>query len=168
MVLPLSLFHSFWLLSSIYACMYAVASVMADSLWPYGLQATGLTCPCDSPGKNTGVGCHALLQGIFPIQGSDPCLPRFLFGCLVIPGECDGTALQCSCLENPRDGGAWWAAVYGVAQSWTWLKRLSSSSSSNRYPFFFFLLCLIHVETPGSTLVFIENRFFSHRILFLS
>ena len=37
--------------------------------------------------------------------------------------------LQCSCLENPRDGGAWWAAVYGVAQSWTQLKRLSSSSS---------------------------------------
>ena len=38
--------------------------------------------------------------------------------------------LQCSCLENPRDGGAWWAAVYGVTQSWTRLKRLSSSSSS--------------------------------------
>ena len=40
---------------------------------------------------------------------------------------------QCSCLENPRDGGAWWAAVYGVAQSWTRLKRLSSSSSSFIY-----------------------------------
>ena len=39
--------------------------------------------------------------------------------------------LQCSCLENPRDGGAWWAAVYGVAQSRTQLKRLSSSSSSS-------------------------------------
>ena len=39
--------------------------------------------------------------------------------------------LQCSCLENPRDGGAWWAAVYGVAQSRTRLKRLSSSSSSS-------------------------------------
>ena len=37
---------------------------------------------------------------------------------------------QCSCLENPRDVGAWWAVVYGVAQSWTRLKRLSSSSSS--------------------------------------
>ena len=37
--------------------------------------------------------------------------------------------LQCSCLENPRDRGAWWAAFYGVAQSWTWMKRLSSSSS---------------------------------------
>ena len=44
-------------------------------------------------------------------------------------GEGNGTPLQCSCLENPRDGGAWWAAVYGVAQSRTRLKWLSSSSS---------------------------------------
>ena len=42
----------------------------------------------------------------------------------------NGNPLQCSCLESPRDGGAWWAAVYGVAQSQTWLKWLSSSSSS--------------------------------------
>ena len=44
--------------------------------------------------------------------------------------EGNGNPLQCSCLENPRDGGAWWAAVYGVAQSRTRLKQLSSSSSS--------------------------------------
>ena len=44
-------------------------------------------------------------------------------------GEGNGNPLQNSCLENPRDGGAWWAAVYGVAQSRTWLKLLSSSSS---------------------------------------
>ena len=44
-------------------------------------------------------------------------------------GEGTGNPLQCSCLENPRDGGAWWAAVYGVAQSRTQLKWLSSSSS---------------------------------------
>ena len=43
-------------------------------------------------------------------------------------GEGNGNALQCSCLENPRDGGAWWAAVYGVTQSRPRLKRLSSSS----------------------------------------
>ena len=41
-------------------------------------------------------------------------------------GEGNGNPLQCSCLENPRDGGAWWAAICGVAQSWTWLKWLSS------------------------------------------
>ena len=46
--------------------------------------------------------------------------------CQLIEGN--GNPLQRSCLENPRDGGAWWAAVYGVAQSRTWLKRLSSSS----------------------------------------
>ena len=54
---------------------------------------------------------------------------HFHFSLLCI-GEGNGNSLQCSCLENPRDGGAWWAAVYGVAQSWTRLKRLSSSSSS--------------------------------------
>ena len=47
-----------------------------------------------------------------------------------IIGEGNGNPLQCSCLENPRDGGAWWAVVYGVTQSRTWLKRLSSRSSS--------------------------------------
>ena len=45
-------------------------------------------------------------------------------------GEGNGNPLQCSCLENPRDGGAWWATVYGVTQSRTRLKQLSSSSSS--------------------------------------
>ena len=44
--------------------------------------------------------------------------------------EGNGNPLQCSCLENPKDGGAWWAAVHGVAQSQTRLKWLSSSSSS--------------------------------------
>ena len=52
---------------------------------------------------------------------------HFLLSCI---GEGNGSPLQCSCLENPRDGGAWWAAVYGVTQSRTRLKRLSSSSSS--------------------------------------
>ena len=52
---------------------------------------------------------------------------HFSLSCI---GEGNGSPLQCSCLENPRDGGAWWAAVYGVTQSRTQLKRLSSSSSS--------------------------------------
>ena len=50
---------------------------------------------------------------------------------LLCIGEGNGNPLQCSCLEHPRDGGAWWAAVYGVAQSQTRLKRLSSSSNIN-------------------------------------
>ena len=58
---------------------------------------------------------------------------HFLFSLSCI-GEGNGSPLQCSYLENPRDGGAWWAAVYGVAYSWTQLKRLSSSSSSSEKP----------------------------------
>ena len=54
---------------------------------------------------------------------------HFSLSCI---GEGNGNPLQCSCLENPRDGGAWWTAVYGVAQSRTRLKRLSSSSSSSK------------------------------------
>ena len=49
-------------------------------------------------------------------------------------GEGNGNPLQCSCLENPRDGGAWWADVYGVTQSRTQLKRLSSSSRLSTKP----------------------------------
>ena len=52
----------------------------------------------------------------------------YIFQLLIIKHEeGNGNPLQCSCLENPRDGGAWWAAVCGVAQSQTRLKRLSSS-----------------------------------------
>ena len=52
---------------------------------------------------------------------------HFSLSCI---GEGNGNPLQCSYLGNPRDGGAWWAAVYGDAQSWTWLKRLSNSNSN--------------------------------------
>ena len=55
---------------------------------------------------------------------------HFSLSCI---GEGNGNPLQCSCLENPRDRGAWWAAVYGVAQSRTRLKQLSSSSSSRMW-----------------------------------
>ena len=46
-------------------------------------------------------------------------------------GEGNGNPLKCSCLENHRDGGAWWASIYGIAQGWTRLKRLSSSSRNS-------------------------------------
>ena len=55
---------------------------------------------------------------------------QIAFGFVGVQGEGNGNPLQYSCLENPRDGEAWWAAIYGVAQSRTRLKRLSSSSSS--------------------------------------
>ena len=50
-------------------CAHEVTSVVSDSLWPHGLQPTRLLSPWDSPGKNTGMGCHAFLQGIFPTHG---------------------------------------------------------------------------------------------------
>ena len=62
-------------------CVHAhtrTQSLSPDSLWPHGLQPTRLLCPWDFPGKNTEVGCHFLLQGIFPTQGSKPCLLSFL------------------------------------------------------------------------------------------
>ena len=52
----------------------SAALVMSDSLLPYGLYPSRLLCLWDSPGKNTGLGCHVLLQGIFPTQGSNPSL----------------------------------------------------------------------------------------------
>ena len=136
---------------------------------PMDCSPPGSSVHGDSPGKNTRVGCHFLLQGIFPTQGSNPgsniagrfftvfatredhhlpqgacnqpqtagacCLLQqewdmFRENVRVIAAEGNGNPLQCSCLENPRDGGAWWAAVYGVARSRTQLKRLSSSSRS--------------------------------------
>ena len=51
---------------------------MSHCLWPHGLYTARLLCPWDSPGKNSGVGCHALLQGIFPTQGLNPYLFHFL------------------------------------------------------------------------------------------
>ena len=57
---------------------------------------------------------------------TEPLHFHFSLSCI---GEGNGNPLQCSCLENPRDGGDWWVAIYGGAQSRTWLKHLSSSSS---------------------------------------
>ena len=200
---------------------------------PHRRQPTRLPCPWDSPGKNTGVGCHFLLQcmkvksesgvaqlcptlpnpmdcsppgssvhGVFQarvlewgaivfwVTKSRTQLSDFQFHFLEkemaapkamaphsstvawkIPwteepgrlqsmgslesdtterlhfhfslsciGEGNGNPLQCSCLENPMDGGAWWAAVRGVTQSRKRLKRLSSSSSSR------LLLCLVYCK----------------------
>ena len=174
---------------------------MSDSVRPHRQQPTRLCRHCDSPCKNTGVGCHFLLQcmrvksesevaqscltsrshspPIFPnlsnliefvwhqwlsytalsekamaphsstlawripwmeepgglqsmgsleLDMTEQLHFHFSLSCI---GEGNGNPLQCSCLKNPRGWGAWWAAVYGVTQSRTRLKQLSSSSSRN-------------------------------------
>ena len=82
--------------------------------------------------------CHGgrSLKGCSPwgCWGSDTTEQLHFHFSLSCIGEGNGNPLLCSCLENPRDGGVWWAAVYGVAQSQTRLKRLSSSSSSRTAP----------------------------------
>ena len=85
---------------------------------------TPVLLPRKSHGQRSLVGCSPWGR-----EESDTTkrLPfHFSLSCI---GEGNGNPLQCSCLENPRDGEAWWAAIYGVTQSQTRLKRLSSSSS---------------------------------------
>ena len=60
--------------SQLLCCAVLTCSVVSDSLRPYGLQPTRLLCPWGVPGKNAGMGCHFLLQGIFPTQELNPCL----------------------------------------------------------------------------------------------
>ena len=76
-------------------------------------------------------------------------------------GDGNGGPLQCSCLENPRDGGAWWASVYGIAQSRTRLKRLSSSSSSIllKFPSIRIFLVIIFLLTSSLILLLSEKIF---------
>ena len=78
--------------------------------------------PGESQGRGSLVGCSP--PGHRESDTTERLHFHFSLSCT---GEGNGNSLQCSCLENPRDGGAWWAAVYGVAQSWTRLMRLSSS-----------------------------------------
>ena len=70
------------------------------------------------PGKS-----HGHSMGPLRVSVTERLHFHFSLSCI---GEGNGNPLQCSCLERPRDGGAWWAAIYGVAQSWTRLKWLSS------------------------------------------
>ena len=86
---------------------------------------TPVLLPRKSHGRRSLLGC-----GPWGCEESDTTERLHFHFSLSYIGEGNGNPLQCSCLENPRDGGAWRAAVYGVAQSRTRLKRLSSSSSS--------------------------------------
>ena len=92
---------------------------------------TPVLLPGKSHGRRSLVGCSP--WGREELDMTERLHFHFSLSCI---GEGNGNPLQCSRLENPRDGGAWWAAIYGVAQSLTRLKRLSSSSM-NLYLLFY-------------------------------
>ena len=93
--------------------------------WRRQWHPTPVLLPGKSHGRRSLVGCRP--WGREESDMTEWLHFHFSLACI---GEGNGNPLQCSCLENPRDGGAWWAAVYGVAQSRTQLKWLSSSSSN--------------------------------------
>ena len=92
--------------------------------WRRQRHPTPVLLPGKSHGWRSLVGCSP--WGREELDTTEPLHFHFSLSCI---GEGNGIPLQCSCLENPRDGGAWWAAVYGVTQSRTRLKRLSSSTA---------------------------------------
>ena len=103
-------------------CLNICRNVSQRKRW----HPTPVLLPGKSHGRRSLVGCSP--WGRKQSETTERLHFQFLLSCI---GEGNGNPLQCSCLENPRDGGTWWAAVYGVAQSRTQLKRLSSSSSRN-------------------------------------
>ena len=108
--------------------------MLLDSQW----QPTPVLLPGKSHGQRSLVGSSPWGR-----EESDTTeRPHFHFSLLCI-GEGNGNPLQCSCLENPRDGRAWWAAVYWVARSRTRLKRVSSSSSN--------VILLLRNPLPGNS-----------------
>src|SRR5574337_123430 len=94
-------------------------------LWRRKWHPTPVLLPGKSHGQRSPVGCSP--WGCKESDTTERLQFHFSLSCM---GEGISNPLQCSCLEDPRDGGALWVAVYGVAQSRTRLKRLSSSSSS--------------------------------------
>ena len=94
--------------------------------WRRQRQPTPVLLPGKSHGRRSLVGCNA--WGCEESDTTEQLHFHFSLSCIA---EGNGDPLQCSCLENPRDRGAWWAAIYGVTQSRTQLKWLSSSSCIN-------------------------------------
>ena len=112
------------------ACVFRVEHLIHLHLklllnWRRKWHPTPVLLPGESQGWRSLVGCSP--WGCKESDTSERLHFHFSLSCI---GEGNGNPLRCSCLENPRDRGAWWAAVYGVTQSRTRLKRLSSSSSS--------------------------------------
>ena len=95
-------------------------SLLTFMHWRRKWQPTPVFLPGESQGQRSLVGCH--LWGHTESDTTERLHFHFSLSCIE---EGNGIPLQCSCLENPRDGGPWWAAVYGLAQSRTRLKWCS-------------------------------------------
>ena len=120
----------------------AAAAAAAGLTWRRRWHPTPVLLPGKSHGRRSLEGCSP-----WGFEESDMTERLHFHFSLSCAGEGNGNPLQCSCLENPRDKGTWWAAFYGVTQSWTRLKRLSSSSSSRSYlPHMGSLTFTVHVE----------------------
>ena len=115
-----SSFTSLMLLSSMCVVVYISASFL---FWRKQQHPTPVLLSGKSHGWRSLVGCSP--WGCEESDTTERLHFHFSLSCI---GGGNGNPLQCSCLANPRDGEAWWAAIYGVSQSWTRLKRLSSSS----------------------------------------
>ena len=106
-----------------WAAVYGVAQSrtrlkrLSNTMWRRQWQPTPVLLPGKSHGWRSLVGCSP--WGCKELDMTERLPFHFSLSCI---GEGNGNPLQCSCLENPRDGGAWWAAIYGVTQSQTRLK----------------------------------------------
>ena len=113
----------YWLglaMANLHALFHCLCPLRRRRQW----HPTPVLLPGKSHGRRSLVGCSP--WGYEESDTTERLDFHFSLSCI---GEGNGNPLQCSCLENPREGGAWWAAVYVVAQSRTRLKQLSSSSS---------------------------------------
>ena len=117
-------------------------------------QSTPVLLPGKSHGQRSLVGCSS-----WSCYESDTTEWLHFHFSLSCTGEGNGNPLQCSCLEYPRDGGAWWVAVYGVSQSRTRLKRLSSSSSGLVITFLQKRKCLLisWLQSPSAVILELEK-----------
>ena len=114
-------------------CYFIYSSVY---MWRRQWHPTPALLPGKSHGRRSLVGCSP--WGLGELDTSERLHFHFSLSCI---GEGNGYPLQCSCLENPRNGGAWWSAVYGVAQSRTRLKCLAAAAAA---------VCICQSQSPIS------------------
>jgi len=131
-------------LPDVCACVLSCSKV-SDSLSPHRLLLTRLLCPWDSLGKNTEVGCHALLQGIFPTQGSDPGLPHYRHIIFHLSSQGSPRILECiaypfsrrsswpmNCTRVPCTAGRFFTSCATRCTSWIY-KTQRNERSNGQY-----------------------------------